>query len=150
MNVRNYFSEEEKQQIVEAIRGAEMNTSGEIRVHVEKFCKNSVLDRAAYVFKTLDMHKTGLRNGVLFYIAVEDRKFAVLGDTGINQKVPENFWEDIKEEMSVCFNEGKISKGLSTGIQKAGEQLKQFFPWQQDDVNELPDEISYEDSMENR
>src|SRR5690554_3000700 len=107
MNVRNYFSEEEKQQIVEAIRGAEMNTSGEIRVHVEKFCKNSVLDRAAYVFKTLDMHKTGLRNGVLFYIAVEDRKFAVLGDTGINQKVPENFWEDIKEEMSVCFNEGK-------------------------------------------
>ena len=109
-----------------------------------------MLDRAAYVFKTLDMHKTGLRNGVLFYIAVEDRKFAVLGDTGINQKVPENFWEDIKEEMSVCFNEGKISKGLSTGIQKAGEQLKQFFPWQQDDVNELPDEISYEDSMENR
>ena len=150
MNVRNYFSEEEKQQIVEDIRGDEMNTSGEIRVHVEKFCKNSVLDRAAYVFKTLDMHKTGLRNGVLFYIAVEDRKFAVLGDTGINQKVPENFWEDIKEEMSVCFNEGKISKGLSTGIQKAGEQLKQFFPWQQDDVNELPDEISYEDSMENR
>jgi uncharacterized membrane protein len=150
MNVRKYFSEEEKLQIINAIREAETNTSGEIRVHIEKYCKNNVLDRAAYVFKVLEMHKTRLRSGVLFYLAVEEQKFAILGDAGINREVPENFWEDIKSEMAACFRDGKISEGLSTGILRAGEQLKQHFPWQEDDVNELPDEISYEDSMEER
>lgn len=143
MSVQKYFSEENKLQITNAIRVAETNTSGEIRVHIEKHCKEDVLDRAAYIFEKLEMHKTQLRNGVLFYLAIADHKFAILGDAGINQKVPENFWEEIKEEMTASFKEGKFTEGLSTGIKKAGEQLKQHFPWQEDDVNELSDEISF-------
>lgn len=143
MSVRKYFSEENKLQIINAIRVAETNTSGEIRVHIEKHCKGNALDRAANIFEKLEMHETKLRNAVLFYLAVEDHKFAILGDGGINQKVPENFWEKIKEEMGSKFREGKITEGLSTGIKKAGEQLKQHFPYQKDDVNELSDEISF-------
>lgn len=143
MSVRKYFSEENKLQITNAIRAAESNTSGEIRVHIEKHCKEDVLDRAAFIFEKLKMHKTELRNGVLFYLAIEDHKFAILGDSGINQKVPDNFWEEIKEEMARNFREGNFTEGLSSGVRKAGEQLKQHFPYQQDDVNELSDEISF-------
>ncbi len=143
MSVRKYFSEGDKIQIKNAIRAAELYTSGEVRVHIEKHCKGDVLDRAAYIFEKLEMHKTELRNGVLFYLAVEDRKFAILGDAGINKKVPENFWEAIKKEMLTQFKEGNFTKGISEGIMQAGEQLKTHFPYQQDDVNELPDEISF-------
>jgi len=143
MSVRNHFSEGDKIQIKNAIRAAELNTSGEIRVHIEKHCKEEVLDRAAYIFEKLEMHKTELRNGVLFYLAIEDRKFAILGDAGINQKVPENFWEEIKKEMLDQFKEGKFTSGLSEGIMEAGKQLKAHFPYQKDDVNELSDEISF-------
>jgi uncharacterized membrane protein len=89
------------------------------------------------------MHKTELRNGVLFYLAVDDRKFAILGDAGINQEVPDDFWEEIKEKMAEKFKEGLFAEGLSQGIRMAGEQLKAHFPYQEDDVNELSDEISY-------
>lgn len=143
MNVRKYFSEKEKLQIINAIRAAEFNTSGEIRVHIEKHCREDVLDRAAFWFEKLEMQKTELRNAVLFYLAVDDQTFAILGDAGINQKVPDNFWENIKETMTLHFREGKFTEGLSTGIIMAGEQLKQHFPWQNDDVNELSDEISF-------
>lgn len=143
MNVHKYFSEEDKLQIENAIRAAEFNTSGEIRVHIEKHCSEDVLDRAAYIFEKLAMQKTELRNGVLFYLAVEDHKFAILGDAGINQKVPDNFWEDIKEKMAADFKAGNITEGLAAGIISAGEELKHHFPWQTDDVNELSDEISF-------
>lgn len=143
MSVRKYFSEADKLQIKNAIRAAEMNTSGEVRVHIEKHCKEDVLDRAAYIFEKLEMHKTELRNGVLFYLAIEDHKFAILGDAGINQKVAENFWEEIKENMLTRFKEGNFTKGLSEGIIEAGNQLKAHFPYQKDDVNELSDEISF-------
>jgi uncharacterized membrane protein len=143
MNVRKYFSEKDKLQIENAIRAAELNTSGEIRVHIEKHCKEDVLDRAAYIFNKLEMQKTELRNGVLFYLAIGDHKFAILGDAGINQKVPANFWEEIKDEMASFFKEGDFTGGLSNGILKAGEQLKIHFPYQADDVNELSDEISF-------
>ena len=143
MSVHKYFSEGDKIQIRNAVRAAELNTSGEVRVHIEKHCKDDVLDRAAYIFEKLEMHKTELRNGVLFYLAVEDRKFAILGDAGINQKVPENFWEEIKKEMLKQFQEGNFTKGLSEGIMQAGRELKTHFPYQQDDVNELSDEISF-------
>ncbi|RIH67212.1 TPM domain-containing protein [Mariniphaga sediminis] len=148
MSAQKYFSEENKLQITNAIRVAETNTSGEIRVHVEKRCKEDVLDRAAYIFKKLGMHKTELRNGVLFYLSIEDHKLAILGDAGINQKVPEDFWEEIKELLTAKFREGKFTEGLSAGIKKAGEQLKQHFPWQNDDVNELSDEISFGEKEE--
>lgn len=143
MGVQKYFTEADQLQISNAIRVAETNTSGEIRVHVETKCAGDVLDRAAYIFEKLEMHKTALRNGVLFYLAVEDRKFAILGDAGINQKVPENFWESTKELVIEKFKEGKMSEGLSKGIVKAGEQLKTHFPYQKDDVNELSDDISF-------
>ncbi len=143
MNVQNFFSEAEKKQIVEAIKEAEFNTSGEIRLHVEGPCKSDVLDRAAYIFGKLDMHKTELRNGVLFYLAVDDHKFAILGDAGINARVPANFWDEIKETVIAGFKEGKYADGLSKGIQMAGEKLKAEFPYQSNDVNELSDEISF-------
>ena len=143
MSIKNYFTEIEKKQIVEAIKEAELNTSGEIRLHVEGSCKADVLDRAAYIFEKLDMHKTELRNGVLFYLAVADKKFAILGDAGINAKVPENFWDEIKETVISHFKLGKHADGLSLGIKMAGEKLKAGFPYQSDDVNELSDEISF-------
>ena len=143
MSIRNFFSSKDKLQIENAIRAAELKTSGEIRVHIEKNCKEDVLDRAAFLFEKLEMHKTDLRNGVLFYLAIEDHLFAILGDAGINQKVPDNFWVEIKQAMESRFKEGKFKDGLVTGINKAGDALKQHFPWQKDDVNELSDEISF-------
>jgi uncharacterized membrane protein len=147
MSVENFFSKEEKKQITDAIAQAELNTSGEIRLHVEGRCKPDVLDRAAYVFEKLEMHKTAQRNGVLFYLAVYDRKFAILGDGGINKLVHEDFWDDIKMTMLGYFKEGKFADGLSKGILMAGEQLKANFPYQSDDVNELSDEISFEKNL---
>ena len=143
MKISDYFAEEEKLQIVNAIKSAEFKTSGEIRVHIEKHCKEDVLDRAAFLFEKLEMHKTEIRNGVLFYLALEEHVFAILGDAGLNQKVPENFWKEIKEAMVVQFKENKFTEGLVTGISMAGEALKHYFPWQEDDVNELSDEISF-------
>jgi uncharacterized membrane protein len=143
MNVQKYFTEENKLQIANAIRVAEMNTSGEIRVHIEKYCKGNVLDRAAYIFEKLEMHKTQLRNGVLFYLAVEDHQFAILGDAGINQKVPENFWETTKELVLSKFKDVNLTEGLTSGILMAGEQLKTHFPYLKEDVNELSNEISF-------
>lgn len=140
---KDAFTEEEKKQIVDAIKEAERNTSGEIQVHLENHCKEDVMDHAAYIFKTLKMHKTELRNGVLFYMAIKDHKFAILGDAGINNKVPENFWDDIKEHMLSHFKNGDLTAGLSEGIKMAGEQLASHFPYQKDDENELPDEISF-------
>jgi uncharacterized membrane protein len=141
--VKELFTKEEKERIEQAIRVAETNTSGEIRVHIESGCTENVLDRAAYYFETLQMHKTDLRNGVLFYLAVKDQKFAILGDAGINARVPVGFWDTIKDEMAGLFKQGDFAKGLETGILKAGEQLKAHFPYQTNDTNELSDEISF-------
>jgi len=143
MNVQKYFTEENKLQITNAIRVAELNTSGEIRIHIEKFCKGDVLDQAAYVFEKLEMHKTKLRNGVLFYMAIEDHKFAILGDSGINQKVSDDFWEKTKEAVLSKIKEGELTTGLASGILMAGEQLKKHFPYQEDDKNELSNDISF-------
>ncbi len=139
----NFFADEEKKRIAEAIRIAELDTSGEIRLHVEGNCKADVLDCAAYWFKKLKMHNTDRRNGVLFYLAVNDHKFAIIGDAGINSKVPDDFWEKIKEHMGSKFREGLFTDALVDGILMAGEQLKAHFPYQSDDTNELSDDISF-------
>lgn len=143
MNVQKYFTEENKLQIANAIRAAETNTSGEIRVHIEKHCREEVLDRAAFWFEKLEMHKTELRNGVLFYLAIEDHKFAILGDAGINQKVPADFWNETKEIVISRFKDGAFADGLAAGIIRAGEQLKTHFPFKTGDVNELSNDISF-------
>lgn len=143
MKTSDIFTKDQKRNIVNAIKQAELNTSGEIRVHIEKSCKGDVLDRAAYIFDKLNMQKTELRNGVIFYLALKNKKFAILGDAGINEKVPDNFWENIKKTMLEYFKEQKFSEGLVKGITMAGEQLKAHFPYQSDDINELPDDISF-------
>ncbi len=145
MQPSQFFSKEEKERITAAVREAELNTSGEIRVHIERLCKENVLDHAAYLFEKLGMHKTEKRNGVLFYLAFDDHKFAILGDAGINAVTPGDFWDNIKEKMLEEFQENRFCGGLETGIRMAGEQLKEHFPYQEDDVNELPDDISFGD-----
>jgi uncharacterized membrane protein len=143
MTASDFFTKEQKELILAAIGKAELNTSGEIRLHVETNCKGDVLDRAAQVFAQLEMHKTALRNGVLFYLAVADKKFAILGDAGINAKVPADFWDSIKNQMAEFFKTGKFTEGIEAGILMAGEQLKANFPYQSDDINELSDDISF-------
>ena len=141
MKAQEYFTEERLAEIDSAIKAAEKNTSGEIRLYVEDTCEEEVLDHAAFLFGELEMHKTELRNGVLFYLAMQDHKFAILGDGGINAKVPEDFWEHIKEAMVGHFKEGKFAEGLEQGISMAGEALAEHFPYQDGDVNELSDDI---------
>jgi uncharacterized membrane protein len=144
MKASSFFSKEQQAQILAAVKEAELATSGEVRVHIETSCKEDVLDRAAWVFKKLGMHKTVERNGVLFYLAVADRKFAIIGDAGINAKVPAGFWDEISALLQKNYREGKFAEGLSEGIIRAGKQLKSHFPYSKDDVNELPDEISFD------
>ena len=144
MKASSFFSKEQQAQILESVREAESETSGEIRVHIESSLKGDVLDRAAWLFKKLGMHKTAERNGVLFYLALKDKKFAIIGDAGINAKVPAGFWDDISELLKKNFKEARFTEGLSEGILIAGEHLKIHFPHRLDDVNELPDEISFD------
>ena len=144
MKASTFFTKEQQAQILAAVKEAENETSGEIRVHIEKHCQEDVLDRAAWIFKKLGMQNTAERNGVLFYLAVSDRKFAVIGDSGINAKVPSGFWDDVKEVLRKNFRDGRFTEGLSEGIIMAGTHLKRHFPHSKDDVNELPDEISFD------
>jgi uncharacterized membrane protein len=147
-NAKNFFTQEQKKQIEESIKQAEQNTSGEIRVHIEQNCKEDVLDHAAFIFEELQMHKTKLRNGVLFYLAVEDHKFAILGDAGINTLVPDNFWDNIKDTVLSDFKESKFTEGLCRGILMAGEELKKDFPVTNPTDNELSNEISFGDKRQ--
>ena len=141
---QNFFSNSQKTDIVKAIQAAERNSSGEIRVHIEKVCTTeNVLDRASEVFIELGMSNTAQLNGVLFYLSIDDRKFAVLGDKGIDKVVPTDFWESTKILLKTHFSQGLFAEGLTKGIHSAGEQLKHFFPYQSGDVNELPDDISF-------
>ncbi len=139
------FNDEEQQRIRTAIEDAEKHTSGQIRVCIEKTCSENVLDRAAKYFHQLDMHKTRLRNGVLIYVATVDRKFAIIGDAGINKVVPEDFWDDTRDDMLQHFKYGNLVEGIVTGLEIAGGHLQKFFPHKLDDNNELPDDIAFMD-----
>jgi len=139
----NFFTNEEKELITSAILEAEKSTSGEIRVHVSNQCNEDVKDCAAWWFAKLKMHKTKLRNGVLFYIAVKDRKFAILGDKGINAVTEDDFWDRIRDTVLEEFKQENFAGGIHRGILMAGEQLKRHFPYEKGDVNELPNEISF-------
>ena len=144
MDARHFFSDEEKARIIEAIRAAEAETSGEIRVHLSSnSCRSGVLNDAAHWFEKLKMHKTKLRNGVLFFLSVKDHQFAIIGDAGIHHRVPENFWEDIKNQMSAQFKDGLFVEGLEEGIRSTGDHLKTYFPRQKNDINELSDDLSF-------
>lgn len=141
MKAAEFFTSETQAEILKAIKLAESKTSGEIRLFVEDKCKGDVLDRAVFMFEKLNMHNTEQRNGVLFYLAFTDRKFAIIGDAGINSKVEANFWDNIKEDMKGYFIKDNILEGLSNGIIKAGDALGKYFPHNKNDKNELSDNV---------
>ncbi len=143
MSPNKFFSDLQQQEIIKSIENAELNTSGEIRLHVEDTCKINPVERAIEIFEKLEMHKTELRNGVLFYLATKDKKIAVIGDKGINDIVTENFWDDVKNEIINQFKNNQFTEGICKGIEKAGEKLKMHFPFQTDDTNELSNDISF-------
>ncbi len=138
----DFLTKAEEQEIVQAIVEAEKNTSGEIRVHLEEHTEKPPLQRAQEVFLSLNMHETKERNGVLIYVATASKQFAIIGDEGINKVVESDFWDCTKDTIITHFKQNEYKKGLIQGILKAGEQLKQYFPYQKDDINELPNEIS--------
>lgn len=129
-------------QVREAIGAAERRTSGELRVHLEDHIEEDVLDHAAYVFEELGMHRTRDRNGVLVYVAVADRQVAVLGDSGINEQVPEGFWTDVVGLLKLHFAAGRHAEGLVEAVHLIGEKLSSFFPLREDDTDELSNEVS--------
>ena len=138
----DFLTKEEEQEIVQAIVTAEKNTSGEIRVHIEETSEKPPIERAKEVFSTLEMHKTEARNGVLFYIGVANKGFAILGDEGINNVVEADFWDCTKDLVLEHFKNKEFKKGLVEGVLRAGEKFKHYFPYQSDDTNELSNEIS--------
>ena len=142
------FTEAQQEKIVYAIQLAEARTSGEIRLAVEPHCKGEPLDRAMVYFHRLGMDKTAQHNGVLVYLATEDHQFAIIGDKGIHDRVPSDFWEETKELMLRHFKQGDLVQGLIEGIAHAGEQLHRFFPRQDDDINELPNDITFGDGQD--
>ncbi len=137
------LTKNQEKQLISAIQKAELKTSGEIRVHFDKTLSIDPLERAKEVFVKLKMHETKERNGILFYVNIKHHEFAIWGDDGINQKVPTNFWSEIKSTAFEHFAKNEIIEGLEKGILMCGEQLKAFFPIQEGDRNELSNEISY-------
>lgn len=148
MKPEEVLTPQQKEAITDAIGNAEKNTSGEIRIHLDGICKGNPVKRAEEVFMLLGMDKTAQRNGILIYVACESKVFAIIGDKGINDLVPDGFWNDISEGMANAFRKGDFAGGLEMAIEKVGEKLKVFFPYTSDDVNEQPDEISFASGSE--
>ena len=143
MKPERFLTAEQQEIVVAAVRLAEKDTSGEIRIHIDGECATEPMYRAQEVFGKLGMHKTRLRNGVLIYLACNTKVFAIVGDKGINDIVPENFWEDAASLMRMRFRKGLYTEGLSETAIMIGEKLKEHFPYEPDDINEQPDEISF-------
>lgn len=140
--VEDFLTAEEEQDVIDAIRKGEQNTSGEIRVHIERNSDLDAFDRAMELFHELKMDTTKLKNGVLIYVAIEAKTFVIYGDKGINDVVPKDFWDSTKDIMQSHFKVQQFKQGLIEGILKASEQLQKHFPWMDGDINELPDNIS--------
>lgn len=140
--VEEFLTQAEEKEIISAIRIAETNTSGEIRIHIEASSEKDHYERALEVFHLLKMDNTKDANAVLIYVAVKDHKFVIYGDKGINEVVPKNFWDTTKDVIQNQFKKGNFKQGIVEGILKAGLELQSHFPWQTDDKNELSNEIS--------
>ncbi|MFT4762850.1 MAG: putative membrane protein [Paraglaciecola sp.] len=138
-----FFQKKGEQRVISAIQETECMTSGEVRVHVQEHCRGDILKDAARVFKALAMEKTEERNGVLIYIVPERHKFAVIGDKAINDKVSENYWDDVRDVMQKHFRNQDFTGGTVAAVQLVGKKLKEHFPFKEGDKNELPDDISY-------
>ena len=141
-HAHHFFSPRERHRIVAAIQRAEHQTSGQIRVHVEGHCPGDAVGRAREVFAVLGMQATARRNGSLIYLAVRDRKFAVIGDAGIDAVVPPRFWDEIRDAMAGEFRHGRFCEGVCRGIAAIGEHLRAYFPADRSVPNELPDALS--------
>lgn len=152
MKATEFLTAAEKETVTTAIRDAELGTSGEIRIHLDEVCKGNPMKRAESVFRYLGMDRTVLHNGVLIYVACQTKVFAVIGDSGINNAVPHDFWNDVIAMMKHRFSAGQYAEGLAEAVRMTGEKLKVHFPYKEGDVNELPDEISFgtETEKENR
>lgn len=137
------FTKEQEDRIVEAIKAAELGTSAEVKIHIDKHCKKDPKDEAVKWFFTLEMEKTAARNGVLIYLAYKDRKAAIIGDSGINTLVDDDFWDCTYAIMKEEFVKGDICEGLCKAVANISVKLKEYFPYSDDDINELSDEISY-------
>ena len=131
--------------VEKAITEAELQTSGELRVHIESHCPSNVMDRASVVFSALKMHKTQARNGVLIYLSTEDRKFAILGDGGINAVVADDFWQSTYDIALPLLKDGNWTEALCRTLHSCGEQLKAHFPYQEGDIDELDNTVSWGD-----
>jgi len=145
MKATRFFHVAERQRLRNAVESAEQQTSGEIRVFIDDHCREDVLDRAAYIFTKLGMENTRQRNGVLIYLALDDKKFAIIGDAGIHAKVGDTFWNEVREGMAGLFRQGKIIDGLEYAVMEAGTRLREFFPRSSGDINELPDDLHFGD-----
>jgi len=145
---RGFFSQNDEQAILAAIRAAEQRTSGELRVRIEARAGGDPLAAARRAFEALGMRATALRNGVLFYLAIEDRAFAILGDDAIHAKVPDGFWDGVRDEVLAHFREQRFAAGLAAGVARAGAQLAASYPRADADADELPDAISYGDDAD--
>ncbi|MBS2098774.1 TPM domain-containing protein [Carboxylicivirga linearis] len=143
MNPAKFFNQQQKMAIQNAIHNSELKTSGEIRVHIENHCEAELLDRATEVFHVLQMHETERRNGVLIYLALEDKKVAIIGDKGINEVSPDDYWQNEIADILNHFKNGEFDIGIIQAINKIGDKLIEFFPIEKNDVNELSDEISF-------
>jgi uncharacterized membrane protein len=144
MNQKEFLAQLEQQRIVDAIGAAEKRTSGEIRVHIQPKARGEIREVAERTFERLGMTKTALRNGVLLFIASEEQRFVILGDRGIDENVPAGFWDAIAAQLTIRFKAGELTDGIVEAIQSAGEQLAQYFPRAEDDVDELPNELDIE------
>lgn len=140
--VEQFLTSEEEQEIVNAILKAEQHTSGEIRVHIESHTRLDHFERAKEVFHLLKMDNTKDENGVLLYVAVNDRKFVIFGDKGVDKVVPENFWHSTRDIIQAHFKKGTYKQGIIEGIENAGKELERHFPWKHGDQNELSNEVS--------
>ena len=141
---QEFFSPDEIKAITDAVVAAEKNTSGEICVHVDQSCSGDPLEQAKQVFKARALHKTKFRNAVLFYVALDDKKFAIWGDKGINDKVADDFWDNEAALLLQHFKQGQYATGLIEVINLAGEKLQEYFPYEQKgSLNEIENEISF-------
>ena len=140
---KKLLSSQQEKRLLQAISNAEKKTSGEIRVHIESKHATDPVTRAKEIFKKLNMHETINRNGILFYLAIHSKQFAIWGDEGIHLKVSQEFWDEISEVCITNFKDNLLIEGLEAGITLCGDKLKLHFPLQTDDTNELSDEISY-------
>lgn len=143
MKAPGFFTSEDRERISKAVQSAEATTSGEIRVFIDDRCGEDPLEKAAFIFQKLNMQETAQRNGVLIYVAMEDHRLAILGDTGIHEKLQAGYWQEVVHGMEDLFRDGRIVDGLVWAVSEVGRRLAVHFPTSGHNPNELSDDITF-------